>query len=127
VAIYDSYDYGSAKPWVEVGGTSVSTPCWAALMAVTNQGRLANGLSRLNTAGPTQTQAFLYGLPSADFHDVTSGSNGGYAAGVGYDEVTGLEDRIGDMLDCSEKQSSLSRIPNPDSQSDSQSSMSRIP
>jgi hypothetical protein len=32
----------------------------------------------------------IYQLPSSDFHDITSGSNGGYSAGPGYDLVTGL-------------------------------------
>ncbi len=29
-------------------------------------------------------------LPASDFHDITKGSNGGFKAGPGYDEVTGL-------------------------------------
>jgi hypothetical protein len=32
----------------------------------------------------------LYSLPLGDFHDITSGTNGGYNAGAGYDLVTGL-------------------------------------
>ena len=32
----------------------------------------------------------LYSLPSSDFHDITIGYNGGYSAGPGYDEVTGI-------------------------------------
>ena len=32
----------------------------------------------------------LYSLPSTDFHDVTTGSNGTYSAAAGYDLVTGL-------------------------------------
>jgi hypothetical protein len=32
----------------------------------------------------------LYALPAADFHDVTSGGNGVFEAGPGYDQSTGL-------------------------------------
>src|SRR5439155_6768214 len=39
--------------------------------------------------GPTQTLPTLYRLPAADFHDVVTGDNG-FAAGPGYDLVTGL-------------------------------------
>src|SRR5262249_57811858 len=38
--------------------------------------------------GRTQTLPAIYSLSSSDFHDVTSGNNG-YAAGSGYDLVTG--------------------------------------
>jgi hypothetical protein len=31
----------------------------------------------------------LYQAPAGDFHDITSGANGGYSAGTGYDLVTG--------------------------------------
>ncbi len=40
--------------------------------------------------GPAQTLPALYALPSTDFHDITSGSNGVFNAGPGYDEVTGI-------------------------------------
>ncbi len=86
VAVYDSYDYGSSAPWLQVGGTSVAAPCWAGLLAITNQIRVAEGMGTLD--GPSQTLPQLYGLPAADFHDITSGSNG-YPAGPGYDMVTG--------------------------------------
>jgi hypothetical protein len=98
VAIYDSYNYGSSTPWAKVGGTSLATPCWAGLIAIANQGRIANGLSVLNASSPTQTQTFLYNLSSSDFHDITSGSNGIYSAGPGYDEVTGLGSPIAGTL-----------------------------
>ncbi len=86
VAVYDSYDYGSSSPWVQVGGTSVAAPCWAGLLAITNQLRVAQGLGTLD--GASQILPKLYALPAGDFHDITTGSNG-YAAGPGYDLVTG--------------------------------------
>ena len=40
----------------------------------------------------------LYAIDAADFHDITSGSNGGYSAGPGYDMVTGLGTPVANML-----------------------------
>jgi hypothetical protein len=99
VAIWDSYDFGS---WVGVGGTSLACPCWAGLVAVTNQGRLANGGTVLNTSSGTQTQTFLYSLHSTDFHDNLGGSNGTNTTGLTnpavYDEVTGLGSPVANTL-----------------------------
>jgi hypothetical protein len=50
--------------------------------------------------GASQTLPELYKL-SADFHDITSGSNGAtaaYTAGPGYDLVTGIGSPIGNKL-----------------------------
>ena len=96
VAIYDSFDLGASAPWTPIGGTSVSSPCWAGLIAIADQFRASAGLDTLD--GPTQTLPKLYSLPASDFHDVTSGSNGGYNAGPGYDEVTGLGSPVADRL-----------------------------
>ena len=87
VAIYDSYDFGATTPWEAIGGTSLACPCWAGLIAIVNQERVAFGDSILD--GPTQTLPLLYSLPSGDFHDITTGNNG-FPAGPGYDLVTGL-------------------------------------
>jgi kumamolisin len=71
---------------VEYGGTSWASPCWAALCALINQSRLAGGQAPLSGANPS-----LYPLlGTASFHDIISGNNGVYAAGVGYDLMTGL-------------------------------------
>ncbi len=63
-----------------VGGTSAVAPLWAGLIALINQQR---GLSAgfVNPA--------LYAAPSA-FHDITSGNNGAFKAGPGWDACTGL-------------------------------------
>ncbi|MDB5357482.1 MAG: hypothetical protein JWN24_3935, partial [Phycisphaerales bacterium] len=95
VAIYDSYDYGTAFPWVSVGGTSLSAPCWAGLVAVANQGRSMGGAGPLD--GFSQALPHLYGLPANAFHDVTSGNNGN-AAGAGYDLVTGRGSPVANTL-----------------------------
>ena len=96
VPIYDSYDFGTSSPWAKVGGTSLATPMWAGLIAVADQGRALAGMSSLD--GPTQTLPRLYSLPSSDFHDITSGFNGRYNAGPGYDEVTGLGTPVANLL-----------------------------
>jgi subtilisin-like proprotein convertase family protein len=87
VAVYDSYSQGSAAPWIAVGGTSLSSPAWAGLIAVADQGRVLAGQGTLD--GYTQTLPKLYSINPADFHDVTTGNNG-HQAGAGYDLVTGL-------------------------------------
>ncbi len=85
VAVYLAASYGNPAGWAEIGGTSAGAPQWAALFAIANQGRALKGLPPLAGA-----QAALYNLPAGDFHDVTTGNNGGYSAGPGYDGVTGL-------------------------------------
>jgi hypothetical protein len=104
VAVYDSFHTSSAAPpgWMKYGGTSLATPCWAGLMAMTNQQRVAAFLPTLNSTSPTEAQTLLYGLAGVAFHDITSGSvtaNGHtYNAGPGYDEVTGLGTPIANVL-----------------------------
>jgi kumamolisin len=58
-----------------VGGTSIVAPAVAALIAA---------------GGYVGFPAKLYTLKSAAFHDITSGNNGDYTAGAGYDLCTGL-------------------------------------
>ena len=87
VPVYDSFDNGAATPWEQIGGTSLACPCWAGLIAITDQDRVAFGLGTLD--GPTQTLPAIYSLPQSDFHDITTGSNGAFSAGPGYDLVTG--------------------------------------
>jgi len=96
VPVRDSYDFGAAAPWAKFGGTSLATPMWAALVAIADQGRASAGMSSLD--GPTQTLPILYSLPQADFHDITSGSNGDFSAGPGYDQVTGLGSPVANLL-----------------------------
>ena len=64
VAVYDSYNNtDNSGPWVEVGGTSLAAPSWAALIAIANQGRVLAGATTLD--GPSQTLPALYAV-SAD-------------------------------------------------------------
>jgi len=86
VAVIDTWDFGSSDPWAQIGGTSLAAPSWAGIIALVNQDRALSGLKPLD--GATQTLPGIYSLSAADFHDITTGNNG-YAAGVGYDLVTG--------------------------------------
>jgi len=75
--------------WEEVGGTSAAAPNWAAFTldydtAATDLGGSAFGYA--NSFIYTVAESSLY---DSVFHDITSGNNGEYSAGTGYDEVTG--------------------------------------
>ena len=86
VSVYDSAGYDGQSGWFQVGGTSLAAPAWAGLIAIVDQGLATAGKSSLTT---TEVLTDLYSLPSSDFNDVTTGSNG-YSATAGYDLVTGL-------------------------------------
>jgi kumamolisin len=69
-----------------IGGTSAVAPLWAALVA-----RLAQATG--GTFGLIQTQLYAdvaAGQAAPGFQDITSGSNGAYPAGPGWDACTGL-------------------------------------
>jgi len=72
----------------EYGGTSFSAPMWAGYMALVNQQALLNGNALLGFINPTIYPLGLGSGYAADFHDITSGSNG-YPAVTGYDLDTG--------------------------------------
>ncbi len=89
VLVYDSLAGG----WFIVGGTSVSCPNWAGLVAIADQ---------LNGGGLGLINPGLYKIGAdatryaADFFDITTGNNQldpsvpGYPATTGWDPVTGL-------------------------------------
>jgi subtilase family serine protease len=95
VAVYDSYN-GGVPGWYKIAGTSLAAPAWAGLIAIADQGRASAGLSSLD--GATQTLPKLYSIASSDYHDITSGNNG-FAAGSGYDLVTGRGSPIANLLE----------------------------
>ncbi len=69
-----------------VGGTSWSAPCWAGFCALINEARSKVGRGPLGLLNPT-----LYPLLGTNnFHDITTGNNGQYSAGPGFDQATGL-------------------------------------
>jgi subtilase family serine protease len=93
IYVYDSVPMDGSSGWYEVGGTSAGAPQWAALVAIANQGRAVNHLSTLN--GTSQTLPTLFSLYTTTnynlaYHDITTGNNGVYSAGLYYDAVTGL-------------------------------------
>ncbi|MFA5862894.1 MAG: S53 family peptidase, partial [Candidatus Thermoplasmatota archaeon] len=69
----------SGGAWYQVGGTSVSSPMLAGLW-----GDLVSAGGRLGNAGPK-----IWGASSTDyatvFRDITTGTNGDFSAGPGYD------------------------------------------
>ncbi len=68
------------------GGTSWSAPMWAGFSALIAEAREKQGKPRLGFLAPV-----LYNLPrGVGLRDITSGSNGAYQAGPGWDPVTGL-------------------------------------
>jgi kumamolisin len=69
-----------------IGGTSAVAPLWAALTCrMAQAAKHSFGLIQQSLyAGVTAGQA------AAGFHDITSGSNGAYSAGPGWDACTGL-------------------------------------
>ena len=85
--------YGAAG-WYAIGGTSLSVQCWAAIMALADQN------SRVTNASPLYELAGSQGNfnPGGAYRDITSGNNGGYSAGVGYDLVTGLGSPVANVL-----------------------------
>jgi hypothetical protein len=96
--IADPYNESGVNPWQVVGGTSLSAPAWAGLLALVNQGRAAAGTPTLNSSSPTESQRDLYSLSANDYHAVTSGSNGGFNAAPGYNLVAGLGSPVGNLL-----------------------------
>ncbi|WP_298517057.1 S8 family serine peptidase [uncultured Kordia sp.] len=68
--------------WIKVGGTSLATPLWAALIARMNQ----NLGYRLGFINP-----YLYRLiGSSSFHQILEGNNNLYLAAEGWNPCTGL-------------------------------------
>lgn len=71
------------------GGTSYAAPLWASLIAMVNEQAASNGEANVGFLNPTLYDIGVGTSFTKDFHDITSGSNGGYTAVVGYDLVTG--------------------------------------
>ena len=95
--IADTYNLGMDNPFEVVGGTSLSTPTWAGLLALVNEGRAITGEATLDSTGPTETQQALYSLPQSDYNVISSGFNG-YTADAGYNLVTGLGTPVANLL-----------------------------
>jgi len=77
------YQVGVDGTNIVVGGTSAVAPLWAGLIACFNS-QLTSSVGYLN---PTLYQQVA--AAAATFHDITSGNNGDYQAGPGWDACTG--------------------------------------
>jgi len=74
--------------WEAAGGTSLGAPAWAGIWALLEQNTKRAG----KILGPAPSLLYQIGNSSqyaTAFDDVTTGSNGHYRAGVGWDAVTG--------------------------------------
>jgi len=69
-----------------IGGTSAVAPLWAALIALINES-IGKPVGFINP--------LLYQNPNGDFNSITSGNNGAYSAGPGWNPCTGLGSPIG--------------------------------
>ncbi len=94
-SVYDSMPGSSTVGWQTVGGTSAGAPQWAGLMAIADQNLALHKKPSLNE---TQALNAVYAVPARDFHDITTGNNGGYSATVGTDLVTGRGSPFADRL-----------------------------
>jgi len=89
VAIYDSTPYNGISGWATVGGTSVSAPCLAGVIACINE--------RCNKPMQSTEEflAILYSTLSSRhytsyFNDIIYGKAGTFYCTIGWDFVTGL-------------------------------------
>jgi kumamolisin len=74
-----------------IGGTSAVAPLWAGLIALINE-KIGKPVGFIN---PLLYQNVA---SAADFSDITSGNNGAYSAGGGWDACTGLGSPIGNQV-----------------------------
>lgn len=88
---YQVYFDGQSEP---IGGTSAVAPLWAGLLALINQKR-GKAVGYLN---PYLYQNYQQLADSKALRDVTSGDNGAYTAGPGWDACTGLGTPGGSQL-----------------------------
>jgi kumamolisin len=88
---YQIYSGGQAQV---VGGTSAVAPLWAALVS-----RLAEATGQgFGLLQPTLYAGVTPGVSGPGFRDITSGNNGAYAAGPGWDACSGLGSPDGTAL-----------------------------
>jgi subtilase family serine protease len=99
--------------WYALGGTSLSAPCMAGMLAICNQLRKINRKKTMLTTvatAPNSIMNYIYKdlyLPSltgnptkyiANFNDINNGTTGGFTSINGYDYPTGLGSPIMNVL-----------------------------
>lgn len=72
-AVYDSVPFQGQQGWQIGSGTSAGAPQWAAIIAISNQGRALDHKHSLD--GQTQTLPALENAPSTDFHIITGAAS----------------------------------------------------
>jgi subtilase family serine protease len=91
IPVYDTYGYGG---WVNVAGTSISSPDWASFFTLVNSLRAAQSKGTTSQAAPDLYNIYYSANYDTDFHDITTGNNGGCGsqcnASPGYDLTTGI-------------------------------------
>jgi subtilase family serine protease len=101
VAVYLSMPFQGIPGWLEVGGTSIGAPQWAALVAIANSIRQGAGKPALTGSYGVLYKAAQDGY-AANYHDVDKGNNDKCRelckAAPGYDYVTGLGTPRADSL-----------------------------
>lgn len=93
VPVYDSSGFNGNYGWFEVGGTSLSTPCFGAILLLANELREEEHKNPLSNVVLLDYLYNRFGKDprySVDFNDITVGSSGTYSCTIGYDNVTGL-------------------------------------
>lgn len=81
-----------------IGGTSAAAPLWAGYTALINEQRATNGLGSVGFMNSVLYPIAATSGYTADFHDITTGSNLFYQAAPGYDDASGLGSFIGAPL-----------------------------
>jgi len=71
-----------------IGGTSAVAPLWAGLLALVNE-------SLGQPAGFINPLLYQNAVTDGGVNDITSGNNGAYSAGPGWDACTGLGSPVG--------------------------------
>jgi subtilase family serine protease len=91
IPVYDTYGYNG---WVNVSGTSISSPDWASFMTLVNSMRVLAGKPTMSQAAQDLYTFYYSGNYATYFHDITTGTNGSCGsqctASTGYDLVTGI-------------------------------------
>ena len=82
------YSFRAGGTWHSGEGTSLGAPGWAAAWALIRE-QAMNAGKVVKPAGKLLYRAGNSSAYAADFHDITTGSNGTYHASVGWDPVTG--------------------------------------
>jgi subtilase family serine protease len=102
VLVYNSF-YSKTTRWYQIGGTSLSSPFMAGIIASANAARVVKKKTRFSST--TLLQALYQLLKSGNssnysksMYDVTTGTNNGYTTKAGYDVPSGVGAPNGDAL-----------------------------